>query len=324
MKSIRKTLLAGIMAAATGVAGMAAAQTVSISTLPPGAINNVQTQAIAKVVQEETGIQMRVVTFNSPAASMEAVQERMAEFSFMSTDEVGAAVNGRDMYSEMQMPHLHLVARVFPFKVGIVVAEDSGIRTIEDLRGKRFPVGWQGFPQGEYLSRALLAAGGLTYQDVEGVPTTNLLRGADDLKSGRLDATMFAIGAPKMAELDAALGGIHFISLPDTEEARAAMAEVRPEYGIARQAAAPFLHGVEDGSFLMEYGMTVVAHPEVDEDIAYQVAKTLHEHKEALVAGHPSFGALLPDELASQQPGVSYHPGAIGFYKDAGIWPGDG
>lgn len=324
MTMIRRSLFAGLAAAAMTLAQGAAAQTVSISTLPPGAINNVQTQAIAKVVQEETGIQMRVVTFNSPAASMQAVQERMAEFSFMSTDEVGAAVNGRDMYSEMQMPDLHLVARVFPFKVGIVVTEESGIRSIEDLRGKRFPVGWQGFPQGVYLSEALLASGGLTWEDVDGVNVTNLLRAADDLKAGRLDATMFAIGAPKMAELDAALGGIHFISLPNTDEAREAMKAVRPEYGIAQQAAAPFLHGVEDGSWLMEYGMTVVAHPEVSEDVVYQIARTLHENKEGLVAGHPSFGAMIPDELATQQPGVSYHPGAIRFYKEAGIWPGEG
>jgi len=321
MKMIRNSLFAGFAAAALSVAGAASAQTVSISTLPPGAINNVQTQAIAKVVQEETGLQMRVVTFNSPAASMQAVQERMAEFSFMSTDEVGAAVNGRDMYGDMKMPDLHLVARVFPFKVGIVVTKESGIRSIEDLRGKRFPVGWQGFRQGVYLSEALLAAGGLTYDDVDGVAVTNLIRAADDLKAGRLDATMFAIGAPKMAELDAALGGIHFISLPDTPEARERMAAVRPEYGIASQAAAPFLHGVEDGSNLMEYGMTVVANADVDEETAYQVAKTLYENKEGLVAGHPSFNALIPDELASQQPGVSYHPGAIRFYKEVGIWP---
>jgi uncharacterized protein len=319
MKSM-KMILGATAILLAGIVG-ANAQTVSISTLPPGAINNVQTQAIAKVVQEDTGIQMRVVTFNSPAASMQAVQERDADFSFMSNDEVGAAVNARDIYGDMQMKDLQLVATVFPFKVGVVVRADSGIRTIEDLRGKRFPIGWQGFPQGEVLSEALLAAGGLTFDDVEGVPTTNLLRAADDLKAGRLDATIFAIGAPKMAELDAALGGIHFISLPDTDEARQAMAAVRPEYLISSQAAAPFLKGVEDGSNLMQYAMTVVANPDVSEETVYKLAKTLHDGKEGLVAGHPSFGALNPDNLAVQQPGVSYHPGAIKYYKEIGIWP---
>lgn len=320
MKTFRNLVLAGV-AAAAALAGTASAQTFSISTLPPGAINNVQTQAIAKVVQQETGLQMRVVSYNSSTATLQAVQEGMAEFSFVSSDEVGAAVNGRDMYGEMQFPDLQLVARVFPFKVGIVVRKDSGIRSIADLKGKRFPIGWQGFPQGQFLSRALLAAGGLTEDDIEGVPTSNLIRGADDLKAGRLDATMFAIGAPKMAELDAALGGIHFISLTDSPEARARMASVRPEYGIAPQAAAPHLHGVEDGAFLMQYAMTLVAHKDTDAATVARIAETLHNQKAALVATHPSFGALVPDGLATPQPGVSYHPGAEAYYREIGIWP---
>ena len=51
----------------------------------------------------------------------------------------------------------------------------------------------------------MLATAGLSLKDVDGVPTTNLLRAADDFKAGRLDATLFAIGAPKMAEVDAAI-----------------------------------------------------------------------------------------------------------------------
>lgn len=76
---------------------------------------------------------------------------------------------------------------------------DSGINTVADLKAKRFPVGWEGFPQGSALSRTMLATGGLDFGDVQEVPTTNLLRAADDLKAGILGATVFAIGAPKMA-----------------------------------------------------------------------------------------------------------------------------
>ena len=213
--------------AALTLAGAAAAQTVSISTLPPGSVNNVQTQAIAKVVQEQTGMQMRVIAFNSPQASMTAVEVGEAQFSFMSNDEVGVAVRGLDEHEGAPVESLRLVTTVFPFKVGIVVRADSDIRTVADLRGKRFPVGWDGFPQGIALSRAMLATAGLDLGDVQGVPTTNLLRAAGDLKAGVLDATIFAIGAPKMAELDAAIG-IRFLDLPNTPEAAAAIAAIRP------------------------------------------------------------------------------------------------
>ncbi|MCV0395566.1 MAG: TAXI family TRAP transporter solute-binding subunit [Rhizobiaceae bacterium] len=321
MKRLFVSALAVIAGAALS-ASAALAQTVSISTLPPGSINNVQTQAIAKVVQEETGIQMRLVTFNSPAASMGAVQAGQAEFTFMSNDEVGVAVRGRDEHEGKPLDKLQLAVTVFPFKVGVLVREDSGIESVADLEGKRFPIGWQGFPQGVALSNAILATAGLSLDDTDGVPTANLLRAADDFKAGRLDATIFAVGAPKMAEVDAAVG-IKFLSLDNSEEARQAMAAIRPEYTVASQVPLPHLAGVEVETNLMQYAMTVAAGADVDEELVYQVVKAIHQNKEALVAAHPSFNAMNPDDIAVPQPDVDYHPGAIRYYKEAGIWQGE-
>ena len=297
------------------------AQTVSISTLPPGSINNVQTQAIAKVVQKAAGIQMRVVTFNSPHASMSAVQAGQAGFTFMSNDELGIAVRGREEHQGKPLDKLRLAAVVFPFKVGLLVRKDSGINSVAELKGKRFPVGWQGFPQGIALSNAMLATAGLSLSDTDGVATANLLRAADDFKAGRLDATLFAIGAPKMAEVDAAVG-IKFLNLEDTPKARAAMAAIRPEYTIASQKPLPHLKGVIGETNLMEYAMTVAASVDTDEETVYKFVKALHQNKKDLVASHPSFMAMNPAQLAIQHDGISFHPGAIRFYKEAGIWSG--
>lgn len=313
-------LRAASLSAGLVLAGAAHAQTVSISTLPPGSVNNVQTQAIAKVVQKAAGIQMRVVTFNSPHASMGAVQAGQAGFTFMSNDELGIAVRGRDEHKGKPMDKLRLAAVVFPFKVGILVRKDSGINSVADLKGKRFPVGWQGFPQGIALSNAMLATAGLSLNDTNGVPTANLLRAADDFKAGRLDATLFAIGAPKMAEVDAAVG-IKFLSLDNSDKAKAAMAAIRPEYTVAAQAPLPHLNGVIGNTNLMEYAMTVAASADVDEETVYKVVKALHQNKAELVASHPSFNAMNPAQLALQQQDVQYHPGAIRYYREVGIWP---
>lgn len=320
MKGVR--LLATALAAGAMMVTSAAAQTVSISTLPPGSINNVQTQAIAKVVQEETGVQMRVVTFNSPAASMGAVQAGEAAFTFMSNDEVGIAVRGKDEHAGKPLDKLQLAVTVFPFKVGVLVRKDSDIQTVADLKGKRFPIGWQGFPQGVALSNAMLATAGLSLDDTDGVMTANLLRAADDFKAGRLDATIFAVGAPKMAEVDAAVG-IRFLSLDGSEDAKKAMAAIRPEYTVASQAPLPHLNGVIGETNLMQYAMTVATSADTDEETVYKIVKAIHENKDDLVAAHPSFNAMNPDNIAVPQPDVTYHPGAIRYYKEVGIWKGE-
>ncbi|MDQ0315044.1 TAXI family TRAP transporter solute-binding subunit [Amorphus orientalis] len=322
----------GFAAAALAAGAIAAtpvlAETVSISTLPPGAINNVQAQAIAKVVQEHSDLQMRVVTFNSPGAIMGSTQAGQTDFSFISTDETGAAFEGSPPYDGKAMKDLRVAATIFPFKVGLVVRNDSDIKSVEDLQGKRIPTGWQGFQQGLYLFDGLLATAGTTLDELaaegEAVPTANLLRGADDLKADRIDVTMFAVGAPKMAELDSAIpGGIRFLSLTDTPETAKAMADVRPEYHMAVQKPAPHLAGIHGDTTLMQYAMVVVANKNVSDDTVYELVKAIYENKPALVAGHPSFNAMTQEGLATTQPRVEYHPGAIKFYKEAGIWQGD-
>lgn len=322
MKLFTKAALAGAVALASFWTASVQAQTVSISTLPPGSINNVQTQAIAKVVQEKAGMQMRVITFNSPAASMGAVQAGEAAFTFMSNDEVGIAVRGKDEHTGKPLDKLQLAVTVFPFKVGVLVRDDSDIKTVADLKGKRFPTGWQGFPQGIALSNAILATAGLSLDDVDGVPTANLLRAADDFKAGRLDATVFAVGAPKMAEIDASVK-IRFLSLDGSDQAKTAMAAIRPEYTVAPQVPLPHLNGVKGETNLMQYAMTVAASKDVDEETVYKVVKAIHENKEGLVAAHPSFNAMNPDNIAVQQADVTYHPGAVRYYKEIGIWKGE-
>ena len=54
-----------------------------------------------------------------------------------------------------------------------------------------------------------------------------------------------------MAEVDAAVG-IRFLSLDDSEQAKKAMAAIRPEYTVAPQVPLPQLNGVIGQTNLMQ------------------------------------------------------------------------
>ena len=198
--------------------------------------------------------------------------------------------------------------------------KDSDIKTVADLKGKRFPVGWQGFRQGIDLSNAMLATAGLSLDDTDGIPTANLIRAANDFKAGKLDATIFAVGAPKMAEVDAAVG-IRFLSLENTPATLEAMQAVRPEYHMANQIPLPHLAGVIGETTLMEYYLVLVTGRHVADETVYKTVKAMHGNKEGLVKGHPSFNLMNPAKLADAQPDMEYHPGAVKFFQEAGIWP---
>jgi len=308
--------------AAFGASG-ALAQTVAISTLPPGAINNVQAAAIAKAVQEHSDLQMRLITFNSPAAIIAAAATKQAEFAYTSNEEVSDAFKGVREYQGKAMRDLRVAFTVFPFRVGIIVRNNSDIKTVADLKGKRIGTGWTGFRQGIALWDGLLGNAGLSLKDVSPVPTTDLLRAADDFKAGRSDAFMFAVGGPKVAEAHAAIeGGVRFLNMDPSPKAVESMQKVRDEYHVALQQPAPHLAGVIGPTNLMEYYIVLMTNKDTPDDLVYKVVKTAYANKAALVAGHPSFNAFTQAGMAVPHDRLEYHPGAIKFFKEVGIWKG--
>jgi hypothetical protein len=313
---------AAIVFAVAG-SGQLAAQTVAISTLPPGAINHLQASAIAKAVQENSDLQMRILTFNSPAAIIAAAEQKQAEFAYTSIEEASDAASGTNEYPKA-MSNLRTAFTVFPFRVGIIVRNNSDIKTVADLKGKRVGSGWTGFRQGIALWDGLLANGGLSLKDTSPVPTTDLLRAADDFKAGRSDAFMFAVGGPKVAEAHASIeGGVRFLNMDDSPKAVAQMQKVRQEYSVAPQQPAPHLAGVIGPTNLMQYYIVVLTNKDTPDDLVYKVVKTAHANKAAMVAGHPSFNAFTQEGMAVPHKRIQYHPGAIKFFKEAGIWKGN-
>jgi len=282
-------------------ANLAVAKTVAISTLPPGAINNVQAAAVAKVIQENSDLQMRLLSFNQPAAIIGAVQNKQTELAYTSNEEAGDAFFGARAYKGNAMKNLRVAFTVFPFRVGIIVRNNSDIKKVADLRGKRIATVWTGFRQGIALWNGLLGSAGLSLKDVSPVPTTGLLRAADDFKAGKTDAFMFAVGGPKVAENNAAIkGGVRFLS----------------------QQPAPHLAGIIGPTYLMEYYIVVLTNENASDDLVYKVVKSVYPNKAGLVAGHPSFNAFTKGGMAVQHERMKYHPGAIKFFKEVGIWTG--
>lgn len=314
---------AAALAAAIVMSGAAAAQTVGISTLPPGAINNVQASAIAKVVQENSKLQMRLVTFNSPPAIIGAAINRQSEFAYTSADEAAFAYNGEGEYAARPMKDLRVAFTVFPFRVGAIVRNDSDIKTVADLKGKRIATEWTAFKQGIAFWDAMMATAGLSLKDASPVPTTDLLRAADDFKAGRTDAFTFAVGGPKVAEIHASIpGGVRFLSFDDSPAAQARMGAIRKEFHVARVEPRPNWPGVIGPTNLMEYYIVLMTAAHVPDQLVYDMLSAVYPNKAGLVAGHPSFNDFTPEGMAVQHDRLAYHPGAIKFYRDKGVWKG--
>jgi hypothetical protein len=303
---------------------VASAETVGFTTLQPGAINHLQAQIIGKVVQAHSDLQVRVIPVAGTTATLAAVQNKQAEFTIGDVNNMADAINGAGMFRDLKpMPDLRVVVKLVDFPIGIMVRKDSGMSKLEDLKGKRYPVGWQAFPNGIPLSLGVLATAGMTLDDVKGINVSGLIPAADDFKTGKLDATMIAPPAPKVKEVDAAVGGIRWLAIPDTPEALARVQKVKPDYGIMTVRPPSPLVGVTEPTNFLRIHVLITAGTHVSDATVYKFAKAMVEHRAELVKGHPIFNGFHTDKrMAVQFTSVKYHPGAIKYFKEKGLWDG--
>jgi uncharacterized protein len=318
MRNPLAILGAAMLAFATG----ASAQTVGFATLPPGAILHAQASVIAKVVQDHSKLQVRVVGYGGDTGILEAVASKKSDFWLLDVGESADAYKGVGTWKGNAKPNLRTAITMYGFQMAFWVKKDSNINTISDLKGKRVPSDWVQQTGVIPHTTAVLAAGGIGYKDVVKVPEVNVVRAADDFKAGKIDLLFFAVGAPKVAEVAAAVGGLRLLPMNPLPDSEKRMKSVRPEYYYSTVNPAPHIAGIDKPSPVQTIDVVVGVGAHVADEIVYQFVKAMRENKKGLVEGHPNFNAFDEKDAGKPQPSIPHHPGAIKYFKEAGIWRG--
>jgi TRAP transporter TAXI family solute receptor len=308
--------------AAALLAAQAQAQTVGFATLPPGSILHAQASVIAKVVQDNSKLQVRVIGYGGDTGILEAVNSKKSDFWILDVGESADAFHGRGTWKGNAKKNLRSAITMYGFQMAFWVRQDSGINTIADLKGKRVPAEWVQQTGVIPHTTAVLAAGGVSYDQVVKVPEVNVVRAADDFKAGKLDLLFFAVGAPKVAEVAASVGGLKLLPMDVFPDSEARMKKVRQEYYFSTVNPAPHIAGVEKPSKVQTIDVVIGVGAHVPDAVVYQFVKAMRENKKGLVAGHPNFRQFDETEAGKVQPSLPHHRASIKYFKEAGIWKG--
>jgi TRAP transporter TAXI family solute receptor len=309
-----------IIAGVAILAGPVSAETVGFATLPAGSINNLTVQVLSKVIQKNSNLKMRVMPLRGAHAMHTAMNSKSAEFGISDIAGMTSALTGAAEYKGRALKNLRVAFRIRTLSVGFYVRKDSKIKTIADIRGKTFSSKWSAFPNAIPLSNGLFATAGMSLKDIDGVPATNIIRSANDFKSGKIDVGFFAIGAPKMAEVNSAVGGIRFINIPNTPENNTKMKTIRGDYFVNVVRPSPVNAGIPVPTGVLGVDMVIDVATHVKDEVVEQFLGAIHPNKAQLVKGHPLFRGFNPKIMARQYSTARYHPGAIKFYKKVGLW----
>jgi TRAP transporter TAXI family solute receptor len=317
MKRTAISLFAGLSFSVCSA--LASAQMLSFASPPQGSVWNTMSTSIANVARSKQNLNVVVQPFSGNRAMMDAVDRGFAEFAINDVNDVIVAARGQADYTDRARSNLRVVLRISPQPIGIFVRKDSGIDSISDLAGKRVAAGWNAFPLGRSHMSAMLATGGLTWDDVEQVPVPDLIRAADNLASGKLDATFFAVGGPKVAEVNASVGGVKFLPVATDEKSLVAMSAIRPAFYFSVVKPAPHRAGLESPMEMVTWDNVLVAGADVSEEKVYQLVTAILENKDELVKLFPGFRELAVEEPYKVYPDLEYHPGASRYFKEKGL-----
>jgi len=312
---------AAAMLAAAFAAAPAAAQQLGIGTMGQGTAGYSMAAAIAKVLSDKAKLGVSVQPAGGTSQFVPLIDSGELDFGVVNIIEAKEALTGTGAFEGKKQANIRMAAVLYPFRNGMFVRGDSPIKTTADLKGARISYGYTSQLTLKAITDAYLANGGLTIAEAKQVLVPNVLRGADEVVAGRADATIFALGAGKVAEVNASIGGgVRFLQLDDRPEAVARMQKVLPESYIITVEPSAALAGIPVSTKTMAYDYVFLAGKHVKNELVAQVVQLLAENKPALVENFGAFAGFDPAKMAKTLP-VEYHPGAIEAYTKRGQWP---
>lgn len=281
-----------------------------------------QGQALAALLSGR-GVPGPIEVALSPSASIDNANRLHAgeiDFGYMAANWIGRARRGEAPFK--QPIDLRMVAPMNAGPLFFIARADSGLRTFDDLRGKRVCVGPRTSGMTQH-SHTILGALGLSHADI--VPVfLSFADGAEALAKGEIDAQLQCpIPNKVMSALDAR------VALRVVSYAPAQLDTILAKVPFYRRAVMRkgMLRALDADSVQPGVLNVLVTHARADRSLVQQVAGAIHAGANDLVAANALYAGL-PDLFAPLETqgakalefdGVVLHDGAVAAYREAGL-----
>ena len=209
------------------------------------------------------------------------------------------------------------LAALYSNYLHIVTLDGVGIKSINDLRGKRVSTGAPGSGT-EIRGLRVLEAYGISPKDLKSQERLGVGESAGAVKDRRIDAFIWDGGLPTAAVLDlGATPGIKIQLISHGDSVAKMVAKYGPLYFVATIPKGTY-GGMEADVSVAAATNLLVVHARMDDSLAYQITKLLHERTADLVAVHQAAKEITLKSAVVGSP-VPFHPGALRYYKEKGI-----
>ncbi|WP_165089847.1 TAXI family TRAP transporter solute-binding subunit [Neisseria yangbaofengii] len=283
---------------------------VTIATGGASGPYNILATSLAEAYTKEFGVNSKTQTTGASVENINLINQKKAEMAFVMSDVLSDAVNGQNSFKE-KIGSVSQIAALYPNYVQIVASAKSGIKTLEDLRGKRVAVGAQNSGV-EVNARNLINGFGMTYDDLK-IDYLGYAEAADALKAGKIDAAFLTSGLPNSSLMELQQGfDLQLVSIP-ADKIRE-IAKDKP-YFVAMNIPKGTYGNAEDIPTAAIRNALVVS-SELSEDDVYKLTKSFFANLGVLQTAHQAAKEIDP-ATAKEGFVAPMHLGAKKYFDEA-------
>jgi TRAP transporter TAXI family solute receptor len=205
-----------------------------------------------------------------------------------------------------------VVVRLLPNANVWVVLDKSDIKSFSDFKGRKIGVGPASGGLGT-IAQTQLRYNNLDYKKDIKPYFMGVGEMAEALKDGTIEAAILTAEATHMV---ATTHKIRIISWGEKELNHLVTKE--PAFG-RYQVPANYYKGVDYPVLTIDNGIQLICSADMEEGLVYKLTKTIVENLDCIAKIYAPARDITPEWAASEL-GNPFHPGAIKYFKEKGLW----
>ncbi|WNF37374.1 TAXI family TRAP transporter solute-binding subunit [Bacillaceae bacterium IKA-2] len=272
--------------------------------------------AVANIINSNIdNTRSNVESTGGSVANIRLLSDKEAQLAFVSADSAYYAYSGTEFFEgEDVHDGLRAIASLYPEVIQVVTTEAAGVKSFDELVGKRVAVGAAGSGT-ELSARIVLNAHDISYDDIQedflsfGEVTTGL-------QDGHIAAGFVWAGLPTSSIVD--LASLNKINLLPIQASR--MGTILNDFPFYNEVVIPAntYNGQTEDIETIAANALLITTSDMDEELVYEITKYLFENVDAIAAAHVR-GEDITLETALDGVAIPLHPGTIRYYEEVGV-----
>ena len=275
--------------------------------------------AICQMVNKNkktTNIRCSVESTGGSVYNVNTIKAGELDFGISQSDTAYQAYKGEGKFEgAAAVPELRSAIAIYPELLALVVSQKSGIKTINDLKGKKINMDSPGSGT-RMTAEMVFDAFGLKTSDLSLANELKSSEGPTMLQDNHIDGYFFMVGHPTANIKDAA-NSVDISIVPIEGTGIDAMIKKYP-YFAKGTISGSFYKGVPNDVPSIGVKAVLVTSTKVKDEVVYQVVKTILDNFEKFKELHPAYKTITKESLLEGL-SVPQHPGAIKAFKEAGL-----